>query len=432
MSSQYQQFSEDIYCRPFDVQIPRCLSKIYIPVNNSDVDITLIFKDKFNKEYIYEGHSDLNGLVEVDLTLFRKGMLNPYAGIFIITAHFTSGKRSDRVFFNTDTGYYPQLNLSVIDTFYINTTGYSAIAIDSGKFVCCCRATPSCKNLLIDPCTGEGLDNTTSPGGGTCTPGFTAILNENSTTLYQGQDIQYQGFIGGNTGENINIAFDILRNSCCSDAIVYKLYVNFGGGFQVLRSGTIQPGTVNGNINFTANFAGAFADSYIEYQSVNCGTQIISTPIYVDCEPSRTFCFTTDQDNCTEVNLPIYSGSTPELSGGYYIPYDQPWPTIFFQAFPNLCCTETEFLYKYRIDVQQKGGTIGGSDSIVFSSVGGQIPANFPVTINPINLTLTYGSNSVPSNPLIPDNWQWVTLEIDVLDNECNNFETYRIKFSIE
>lgn len=146
--------TQPIICECLKTSLPSCVEKILIPINLSDVHILVYILDKFNKEYLYATHSDQDGYITIDTSLFTIGMFNSYAGDFIFYITLLNDHKSERQFFRTPNGYYPCLKVSVVETKYVNVNPYVDYILDMDSFKCCCietQRTP-CENLFLPKC----------------------------------------------------------------------------------------------------------------------------------------------------------------------------------------------------------------------------------------------------------------------------------------
>lgn len=68
-------------------KVPNCLTELGIITPVEDSEITLTITDKFKKEYKTIGETEPNGLILIDLFDFPDGLLNPFAGNFLVTVY---------------------------------------------------------------------------------------------------------------------------------------------------------------------------------------------------------------------------------------------------------------------------------------------------------------------------------------------------------
>lgn len=149
MSSQFYPYSLELWCDPYPVEIPWCAQSLLLPTNNADTNVIVVFVDKFGTQYKYPGITDSDGVIEVPLNTFPAGLFNPYAGKFSVYIQYEGQPPEFRVWFRSDTGFYPSLVLSVYKTNYLpNTT----VPVELSRFLCCCINQHRCGDYDLDPC----------------------------------------------------------------------------------------------------------------------------------------------------------------------------------------------------------------------------------------------------------------------------------------
>jgi hypothetical protein len=149
MSSQFYPYSLELWCDPYPVEIPWCAQSLLLPTNNADTNVIVVFVDKFGTQYKYPGTTDSDGVIEVPLNTFPAGLFNPYAGKFSVYIQYEGQPPEFRVWFRSDTGFYPSLVLSVYKTNYLpNTT----VPVELSRFLCCCINEHRCGDYDLDPC----------------------------------------------------------------------------------------------------------------------------------------------------------------------------------------------------------------------------------------------------------------------------------------
>jgi len=145
------------YCAPFIVKVPKCIRYFVLQTAEITQQVVITFTDGLERGYVYYANTDVNGFVTIDTETFPDGLFNPYAGIFQVTYRLASDTYAVQRNFQTIHGLFPQLNLSITDTYYTTTAIVpSSYLVDNRYFMCCCNKEFSC---IPEGCCGSlGID----------------------------------------------------------------------------------------------------------------------------------------------------------------------------------------------------------------------------------------------------------------------------------
>ena len=183
--------------------MPSCIEFFALPINDIATDVVVYFRDKFDKEKVFIATSDGSGWVTIDTKEFPDGYFNPYAGTFQIYYHKLGDPKNRRGFFRDGTYLYPLLNISVVDTDFVNGYLNGTYYVDTNTFVCCCNIPASeafCNSLVSDACVTNTnfLDNPTElvPGDYDNCPQWTVNYSlPNLVSVLPPNNVEYDIYI---------------------------------------------------------------------------------------------------------------------------------------------------------------------------------------------------------------------------------------------
>ena len=135
----------EVVCKCWKTSAAWCERYLAFPMNVSNMDIIIVFVDKFGIQYKQLISVDANGIAIVDTSLFPEQLFNPHAGIFKVYAYVATLTDADRVFFNTGLDVRPCL---LID-FHIEVRNFSYTPpynVNLTAYLCCCSQVPPCPN----------------------------------------------------------------------------------------------------------------------------------------------------------------------------------------------------------------------------------------------------------------------------------------------
>lgn len=142
----------EVQCECLNVKIPWCERYLAFPFNLAGIDVVIVFRDKFQKEYEQLVTTDINGIGIIDINTFPSQLLNPYAGTFYVYAYHALLTESDRVYFNSGTYFHPCLKLTVVDKKRSNFSLSPPYNVEMNSYLCCCASVPKCPNIDLPKC----------------------------------------------------------------------------------------------------------------------------------------------------------------------------------------------------------------------------------------------------------------------------------------
>lgn len=135
-----------VSCSCFETIIDSCVRKLLLHTDQP-LEIIRVVVKTFGRKYTGLFFTNSLGILEIDLTLFPKGLFIPSRGPFHITAYVENSLPKTKVNFLSETTTYPCIVLNVENNTNINFDSDGTTDLLLHEYICC----PT--TLCVDPCS---------------------------------------------------------------------------------------------------------------------------------------------------------------------------------------------------------------------------------------------------------------------------------------